>query len=101
MNHDEMIEMGDTDQAPPVMISHEDHELLVAVKLLLEFPHVKVSNGSNASLYIHHDGYHRIATRSNIIEFSEYRRTELDNYRTELEEQIFQTQSLVKSLLKR
>lgn len=96
MNKDELF--LDSVEPNKFIIGKEDHDLLQAVKTLLQYSHIRVPNGSNAKLEIPCGGYSYTATADKIINHSASRIRELGNYRETLREELHQTQSLVNQL---
>ena len=97
MNKDE--ELIDCVEPNQFIIGKEDHDLLEAVKVFLQYAHIKVPNGDNNRIEItSNGGYSYTATADRIISYAAARTRELVHYRDKLSEELHQTQALVDQL---
>lgn len=83
------------------IVSKEDYNLLEAVKVFLQYQHVKVPNGDNYRLELtSNGGYHYAVTEERVITYANARIRELATYRNNLSEELKQTQSIIEQLPK-
>lgn len=100
MNKDDdfMPEDGVSDELK-FAVSTDDYKLLQAVKVFLEYSHIKVPNGDNNNMEITSSGgYGYTVTAERIINYANARNRELVKYRIRLSEDLHQTQSLIDQL---
>lgn len=98
MNKDEELNV-DSVEPNQFIIGKEDHELLEAVKVFMQYAHIKVPNGDNNRIEItSNGGYSYQATADRIISYAAARTRELVQYRDKLSEELHQTQALVDQL---
>ncbi|UES35543.1 hypothetical protein KKP3664_000004 [Citrobacter phage KKP_3664] len=81
------------------IIGKEDYNLLEALKVFLQYQHIKVPNGDNYRLELaSNGGYHYAVTDERIISYANARIRELSAYRKNLSEELQQTQSIIEQL---
>lgn len=95
---DLMPEDGVSDELK-MLVSTDDYKLLQAVKVFLEYSHIKVPNGDNNRMEISSNGgYSYTVTAERIIHYANARNRELVKYRTALSEELHQTQAIIDQL---